>query len=104
MLLAGVSVWYLHMHQNCVYQLFYADWATLTWSCGNWHNRQKSAKLRVFEPASELFDLALHLRILRPSWEHVDLVHRDDELVHQYLSQNDALRSLGLYQFLRVDD
>ena len=59
----------------------------------------------MLEAPSELLHLHLQLRTVDATlWKHVDLVHRDNEFIHQYLSKHYALSSLRLDQLLSVDN
>lgn len=69
--------------------------------CGHRHNGKVCPEFCVLEPSSEFLSRLLSgLLVLK----QIYLVHSNDELVHQYLAQGDALGGLSLNELLRIDD
>ena len=69
--------------------------------CSHRHNGKVCPEFGVLEPSSEFLSRLLLSLLVR---KQIYLVHSNDELIHQYLAQGNALGSLSLNELLRIND
>ena len=101
------------MTENGINQCFNPNWLLylgffaffsllLSGACSNRNDGDLSAKPGESKSRLKFLSL-LGYHLISFLWqEHVHLVHRHYQLIHEYLSQHYALCRLGLYEFLRV--